>query len=456
MRSFRLFLLLSLLLLSLPGARADSLSEWIEMEQTRIDRTVDENKIMAPDIAGQAQKYRPESRNWFTVKSIWVPEEELHTALQDDAIPKDIQKIFVKTENGKRYFRLFIHPESENFYQELIKKHPPVEQAFEATSTASSRTVVMRPKGQESPVFFTKLSLDVELGGVRRTVPAGEVARSVGTSRYLKALEAEQPSNFSAMREVVGISPKGWERGGMIVRLVPDSVIKGDTKLVPLFSLYAKDANGRSLLQDMAEKAGMDPSQFVKKNILEPFYKGWVEWNINGAVTMEAHAQNVLLELDREGKPTGRFVHRDLGGFNIDTNSPFYKQRAALDVFSTLEKDYHQGAAGAARKQSLYTYFDGGFLHNVDKELTRIQTGYRSGSLIYSAYEILGKEFTRATGLSADNFPGKKLAEGRETMDKILNETIVKISSVGKEASPNKASIAGCALGFFRLWSPTR
>src|SRR5437762_698536 len=82
-------------------------------------------------------------------------------------------------------YRLFIHPESQKFYADLIKQYGPATNDYEATATSSSRSLVVHPKNRPDFLFFVKISLGVELGGVDRTIPAAEVARSVGISKYI-------------------------------------------------------------------------------------------------------------------------------------------------------------------------------------------------------------------------------------------------------------------------------
>lgn len=405
------FLILAFLLFPNAISWADSLSDWMLLEQTRINRTVDEARIIPPDIKNQSQKYRPESQSWYPLKAVWVPAEELNVAIDQGEFDPKISNLFVRVKEGKTEYRLLVHPESEKFYKTFLTKYPVDSSTFRATSTASSRTVLVQANGNKGPSFFAKLSLDVELGGVRRTVPQGEVARSVGTSMYLKELENRIGADrFTHMAEPFGISPKGWERGGMILRQVPESLQKGETKLVPLFSLYSVDKNGRSLLQDLADKAKVTPEDFVKRHILNPFYNGWVRWNLEGGVAMEAHAQNVLLELDSKNNPTGRFVHRDLGGFSIDLRSPQAKNQPTLPIFTDRKNDYHQAFVDKARRQSLYTYFDGGFLYNVDKELARIQPGYKSGDVFKDGRKILSSIFTYQSGVAP--IPSTSLSTG--------------------------------------------
>jgi hypothetical protein len=423
---FQTFIFLCLVLL--PSAFAGSVSEWMELEQKRVERTVDENKILAPDVQNQATKFRPESQEWFAVKAIWIPESELNVAIDESSLDSKLRKLFIRKRAGKREFRLLVHPESEKFYESLLKKYKVDNTTFRATSTASSRTVLMKAKGRGSnEKFFAKLSLDVELGGVRRTIPQGEVARSVGTSIYLDELEKRiGTERFVHMREPLGIAPRGWERGGMILRMIPNSIKTNQTKLVPLFSLYKIDENGRTLLQDMAEKANLSPEEFTKEFILKPFYEGWTAWNLEGSVVMEAHAQNVLLELDANGIPSGRFMHRDLGGFNIDGKNNALFEKTELPTFNGYVKDYHQNSSETARKQTLYTYFDGGFLFNVDKELERTQDGYKKGRIFEEGREILSGILASESGMKAVASESLATGEGVLAASKEAQEAFAK------------------------------
>ncbi|MGZ3711630.1 MAG: hypothetical protein ACXVBE_07730, partial [Bdellovibrionota bacterium] len=180
----RLPILFLLLIALLPSAFADSLGDWMQLEKTRLDRTVDSSRLIPAETGRLKKEFLPESLKRFPLKSIWLPEEELRVAIDDPALPNAIKKIFVRVVNGKREFRLLIHPESEMFYRPLLKKYPLArDEKFWATTTASGRTVLIEAEHSQQKIF-AKISLDVEMGNVRRTVPAAEVARSVGTSQY--------------------------------------------------------------------------------------------------------------------------------------------------------------------------------------------------------------------------------------------------------------------------------
>ncbi len=354
-------------------------------EQLLIDRSVDEQLIMPPTITGQGVQYRPESQQWFKVKSIWIPEDDLQIA----EIPNSFfhNSKFIKKLNGKRYFKFLIHPESEIFYKKLIDKYKNAGN-FLATSTSSSRTVLVTD--QKGSFFFAKLSLDVELGGVVRTIPKSEVARSVGLTQYTDDIQSPNQS-FQIIREPLGINPKGFDRGGQILREIPKEAFKNGKTLVPLFSLYSTASGKNTLLKKMIS-GQKDPINFIKQKILAPFAKAWIDWAVDADLVMEAHAQNVLIQLDKNGLPTGKFYHRDLGGFNADFSN---YDTTKLPYFTSITEDYHLKFNDQAITQSLRVYFEGGFLFNVNNELKRL--GHKSIDLRIYFRELIIKEFKNKT-----------------------------------------------------------
>ena len=420
MSTYKLYFLVFFLYSSFLFSQLSSTDYLIEMEQTRINRSVDTSLIMSPTTEGQQEFYRPENRNWFAIKSVWVPEDELYVAEAKELFPKDLRKYFTKDENGKIYYKLLIHPESEQLYKKITDKYPSFIE-FEATSTSSSRTVLIRSKENKQISFFGKLSLDVNLGGVVRTVPKGEVSRSVGVAEYVSKVQHKLDSNYQMMPDVFGINPKSMQRGGMLIRPIPEAVKDSTIRLVPLFSLYADHAEG-TLLKKLAEESKLSPREFVKKKILEPFHKAWVSWAVNGPIVMEAHAQNVLAELDSEGKMTGRFFHRDMGGFNIDMNSPHFDQKNRKDmiVFDDLEEEYHLKFSKKAQIQSYNIYFEGGFLYNVDKELIKIDPNYTKGDIYKTSRNIFVKNLALYSHLGTKgSFQDTTIRKHLDTIDNI-------------------------------------
>lgn len=346
----------------------------IYAEQILISRDLDETVITSPKKNLQDEFYTPEQRNVFALKTYWINEEYLD-AFTDSGVNPELEKLMHRTVDGVDQWRLIVHPESEEFYSELLKSGTRAKDWY-ATSTSSSRTLVVWPPSRPDLVFFGKLSLNKEIGGVVRTIPAGEVARSLGTTATLNAIASDLPKNFNYLPESIGLMPKNFERGGMIIREIPENIKNGQDNFVPLFSLYAKCISCRKnpLLMDMINKSEMGPEAFVRNKIISPFLDQWLELVTKEGISMEPHAQNVLIGIGDNGALNGKFLHRDFGGFNIDLD---FRKKAKLTIPKNLpviksrSVDYHQKFHVNSVESSLHIYFVSGFAFNLDKSLSQ-------------------------------------------------------------------------------------
>lgn len=385
-----------------------TLTDWMFYEQKRIDRSVDPQKIRAPDIGNQAVEYRPDTGKWFPLPSVWIPEEELKVADLEDQLPDSIRADLVRTRNGKEEYRFFIHPESREFHRAWLEKYPESVDYW-ATSTSSSRSMLVRSKNRAVPPFFAKVSLAVELGGSDRTIPNNEIVRSVGSSKHMLESMPNTSGSLGLVPEVLGVAPKDGYRGGQIIRLVPDEVMRNERTLVPLFSLYA-EAEGGALIDDLARRSNTPLLEFAQERILKPYIRAWAEWSVNHGITGEDHAQNLLLELDAERLPTGRFFRRDGGGFYINPRSPSHRlnRLRALPTFTGFHWDYQKFAL-TAETRSLETYFVGGFLYNLGNHLEKMNAGITRYKLEKYFWAELSAELARVSGLEASAFPPRLL-----------------------------------------------
>lgn len=367
------------------------LQDFIAVEQGRMSRAVDTSKLVSPNLSNQDPLFAPESRGIFKVKTYWIDESKFDHFQAEAISPGVRDSVTRKGEDGKRQIRLIVHPESKDFYQEFLKNAQPGEDLW-ATATSSSRTVVVW--NENTKPFFAKLSLDRKIGGAKRTLPLSEVPRSLGTMAILDASRDSLPSTFHFFPETFGIHPAEMARGGMIIREIPAELLSGEKKYIPLFSLYAAPPEGpKPYLLEMIQKSGQMPSEFIHERIIAPFAKQWVDLALNQGITVEAHAQNTLIELGRDGLPNGNYMFRDLAGFDIDIN---YRKKLGLPlpeklpVIGSFTDEYHQREISGALKRSLYNHYGGGFLYNLDKSIIDWE---RAGML---PDEFLGKEsFTR-------------------------------------------------------------
>jgi hypothetical protein len=345
-----------------------AVQDWLELEQKALCRAVDKTRLMSPEHNAQSNRYKPENARVFRVKTYWVDADKARGFI-GKGLTADLEKLFLRDRAGRREYRLLVHPESERFYREVVRGAQPGPDLF-ATATASSRTLLAWEPGAEQRPFFAKLSLDKKIAGSVRTIPQGEVARSIGISEVLRA--DRRVDGFDYLPEVFGLMPAGLARGGMLVRPIPEHLRNGSTTVVPLFSLYARPHDGGApLLAQMLARTGEPPTAFVVDRLIRPFVQQWFEMAVKRGIVDEPHAQNVLLEVDEAGLPSGRFVRRDLGGFNVDFD---YRDRLRLKtpeplpVVTDRASDYFTGEH-TKTWENLEIYFVGGFVFNLEQAL---------------------------------------------------------------------------------------
>jgi hypothetical protein len=351
-------------------------------EQKLMSRSIDPGRLARLDST-QSQAFSPESSDTFAVKSYWIDSERMNVFTADQ-VPPALRRVFFRTVGKRKQVLLLVHPESEKFYRDVTRGAPRGND-FRAAATATGRTVVTVPAPGD-PAIFVKLSLDREIGGLVRTVTARHVVRSIGTMRVLDQ-EANLPEDFRVLPEVIGMVPKGMETGGMIVRTIPHDIATGQRRYVPLFSLYAAPPEGGPpLLARMIASSGDDPTAFVRDRIIAPFIREWTSLVVEHGLIPEPHAQNVLLEIGKDGLPTGHFLHRDFADFRIDFR---YRDKIGLEtprampLLTTVADDYGQGHIATEHLDRLDTYFDGGFLYNLDREMPAWQRrGWLGGTAI--------------------------------------------------------------------------
>ena len=352
------------------------IQRWLKLETEHLSR---EYSRMVPAINNQNQIFSPEAGNVFEITGYWIDIEKLKVF--KSSIPAELHEKFFRQKDGKEKVLFLVHPESYRLYTSLLTPDLETEK-YLAAATSSSRSLLVWREGQELDSFIAKLSLDVEIGGVVRSIKGTEAAMSIGIDRILKL--SNLPAAFRFFSECFSVIPKGLERGGMIIRAFPEEMKNPKLTIMPLFSLYAINKNGKPPLAEMIAASGLSPDVYVRTRIIEPFIHHWVELAVENGILTEPHAQNVLIEIGENGQPTGRFFQRDFGGFNIDLK---YRQRIGLEVpelptfTGNIEADYYQSAHGDNLFSSLHNYFEGGFVYNLDRNINEwIKLGWIKGS----------------------------------------------------------------------------
>ncbi|OFZ12805.1 MAG: hypothetical protein A2Z20_10670 [Bdellovibrionales bacterium RBG_16_40_8] len=365
MKNKRLFILfLALWSVELLGSPLPKpVTDFLRLEQEHLNTSRDLTRIIRP-INTQDINYRPESAQIFTVKTYWIDSDLLYTFQDAESLPISSTEL-VRTVKGHKQVLFMVHPESETFYAELLR-NADIGPEYEGTPTASARTLLVWKKDNPELFFFAKLSLNKEIGGVIRTISESEVPRSVGTSMALNGGRKTLSKNFAYLREFWGVMPRGFNRGGMILREVPKELITGKLKLTPVFALYTSTQDTSAPMLAMIKRSGLDSMQFILEKFLRPFAVHFLNMTIKQGISMEPHGQNLLVELNDNGDLTNTFYHRDFGGFNIDFE---YRSDLGLDflsnlpVINSMTKDYLILQHEQSLNNSLFTYFVGNILY---------------------------------------------------------------------------------------------
>lgn len=205
--------------------------------------------------------------------------------------------------------RFFVHPDSLN----EIESRGDVRWEVIAEPTSSVRTVIAKDKG-----FMIKMHLNRRLSRFIRRLRPSSVEHSLLISEDIEKSLSGAPSTFGFLPETIGIV---WNECGAIIREnTPRPFVNDKRFLLPFFSLYStdlKDKQHRSFFQQMVEKSKQDPLNFFIEKIIEPLFANICYFIRERGILLEAHGQNVLVELNENLEIT-RLIHRDFQSMYVD------------------------------------------------------------------------------------------------------------------------------------------
>jgi hypothetical protein len=233
---------------------------------------------------------------------------------------------------------MYVHPDMLESTYLLNDGAYSIEKTVAVAPTASGRTVMVL--GQ---TYFLKLAYMGYLGRLVRHInreivlSAREVTRQLVTAVQTNKLNpafsilqercgriAHVPINRLGTNAVATFSGKGktsYELGVLFRDGRPFPYVDEEELLVPFFSLFSKEYDPRTglpvisqdkpLLIQLFERQTKQIDIFLVESILYPLFNTYYDALIYGGVELEAHAQNMLLTIDRQGT-IKRIVCRDL------------------------------------------------------------------------------------------------------------------------------------------------
>jgi len=269
---------------------------------------------------------------------------------------------------------IFIHPDIISTGELLKNIIYSVEGELLVAPTASGRTVLAL-----EDKYFIKLAYPTYLGRLVRHM-SGEIVRSAFevTKQLVAALETKKPNSaFSILREDFGrvahvptanstyngiplpLNANGYYELGVLFReLEPFPYIDEEEYLVPFFALFAQEHDpvtqlpavrqDKPLLIQLFEKQDKSMHDFLLNDILFPLFNTYFDALIYAGVELEAHAQNMLLTIDKDCK-VKRIVCRDLESAGRDVPVMEY-----MGIEHTKHGDYKYNIIGSTEPGQKY------------------------------------------------------------------------------------------------------
>lgn len=341
--------------------------------------------------------YGPEKAEAFSIKGIWLPEASC-TALA--AMSADIPASFKKQTDRGVHFLFLVHPESETLFQPLLQRFHHTLQEFQAISLSSVRTLLVDiPDGAGKPTsYFVKLSLNLNINGTVRTVSEKECASSLGNAATLRNLECAGITFMNDLCAFVptpdGIDPSAVlpdnkaaeDRFGMIVREVPPFLFDSEShiQLIPFFALF----HDNGWLEHMVNRSGLTATGFLQQYLLQPYAKVFVELLFFRHISIQAHGQNFLWQIDTDTGLPRQFMYRDMGGVNM-LLTPENKKH--LPESLTKPGYYYQSTHIQDAADAIETHWVISVLFNLTKRIVRSRTLREGDAVLGQWYESMSK-----------------------------------------------------------------
>lgn len=316
-----------------------------------------------------APEYIPENNPKFPLPYYLVPEED-SKFLQADSLDKRVSDQLMMIVEGKKYFKLFVHPESEAHYEFMRGTYTYISQdetEFIASPTSSYRSlVVWNQKDLKKKPFIAKVSLDKNvIGSIDRLVSENEVERSVANQKVFDRMGAAKLDEMNVrvfpesaglvMRKELQGAPE--KLGGQLIREIPDEVVNSTKKWFSFSALMSPNKKPRPLIMDVIQASGMDSFSFFEKYMIRSYLTMFEDLSLKSGVNFEPHSQNLCFETTMDLKPTGKWVIRDFGGVWPDVFT-MAKNKGPVDVYmeSTNAKKYKL-RGGRSNYISSYVFF---------------------------------------------------------------------------------------------------
>lgn len=266
------------------------------------------------------QRYLPESGAVFRIPCFKVQRRHLYVS----GSAKSVGELFQTTgaDRHDEEVLVAVHPAELRRYSECLRAMGARSASEDGlhvfgTPTSSTRTVLVWADGKPESSCFVKLSLHAGLLG-DRSLPRSKVAGSIGMSELVHRSRGALPADIKYFPEPLGVVPRCMQDGGMIIRCIPEEIVRGGVIAAPLFSLIGHDSSHTALLRQILDAGRVTVREILEEVLLARFARLWLDMAFDFGLILEAHGQDLLLALSRDLVPLGGFYYRDFEGLAVD------------------------------------------------------------------------------------------------------------------------------------------
>jgi hypothetical protein len=298
-----------------------------------------------------------------------------------------IKNSLIFEKNGEEFVRWPINPEDTKWHLEVkdfLEKNyvdSTPKKFFDAYLTASRSMILFNPKN--GATFSLKVSTN-NTGGKwsdkKQTWKDAEQIRKM--NKYVKnTLPLIETENLIILDEPLAMGIDDIDQA-MVTRSLND--LPNETHYyLPVFSIL-HETEGLRIAKLNGEA---DPVKFWKKHLVEPLANAMaVYFSATGAWHDSPHAQNFLVELDLNMKPTGRIIFKDLG------DSYLLEEFLQTTDFKWIMKNWEKDRVFKGKIQTGI-----GFLHGNEKPSWL--TGLEYKEYGWDFYNFFEKKFSELSGI---------------------------------------------------------
>lgn len=300
--------------------------------------------------------YRPEGQKIFNISYFLIPlsEDKFSYNKGEELFLKENYFIY---HGDKVFYPFFVHPLTEGHLKKWISnKYKFVEadkSIYIGTVMSSFRSLLVLNKNTNK-YFIAKMSLFNNIANGSRHIDWNSAIGQYESCQIVKeSLKNEKRIDFFEDIGAFGmtgdnsaylsnkfkivIGSRKIKTFGLIIRKIPKEFFRDKDNIIVSFasltSLCKSESNYLSNMYSSSKKKFLN---FFETDVFQPIFILLMDIFTKFGILLENHAQNLLIELDSNYKPTGKYFYRDFDLITLErARFPFYK----YDMWIDYKKD---------------------------------------------------------------------------------------------------------------------